>query len=86
MGNKRVQISSDFTSESEQLFERIEDVESKVTKVVQRTEPSVIKSSTTITTKPYTADTKASVENTKTKAEDVTEVKLNKGDYDTSQL
>jgi len=86
MGNKRVQISSNFTSESEQLFERIEDVESKVTKVVDRTEPSVINTSTTITTKPYKTDTNASVENSKTKGDDVTAVKFNKGDYDTSQL
>lgn len=86
MGKKRIQITSNFTSEADQFFERIENEDGKVTKVVDKTEPSVSASSTTITTNPYTAETDGSAENTNTKEGEAKTVKIDKSGYDTSQL
>jgi hypothetical protein len=86
MSQKRIQISSNFTSEADQFFERIEDDKGNVKKVIQNQEPKVTTSSTTITTNPYTAKTDGSPENTRTKEGAATTVKIDKPGYDTSQL
>ena len=86
MGSKRVQITSNFTSEADHLFKRIEEEGGKVTKVVEKTSPSKNTSSTTVTTNPYTAATGASKDNTGTRVSDATAAKIDKGGYDTSQL
>lgn len=86
MGKKRIQITSNLTSEADQFFERIEDDDGKVKKVIEKSEPSVSTSSTTITTNPYTAETDGSSEDTKAKEGEASTVKVDKAGYDTSQL
>ena len=86
MGKKRIQITSDFTSNAEHFYERIERKGRGETKVIEQTEPSTTSRTVTVTTNPYTVETDGSPENTRTKEGEAVTVDLEKKGYDTSQL
>ena len=86
MSKKRIQITSDFTSDAEQFYERVVHPDTGETKVVENCNPKTSSSSVTVTTNPYTFETDGSPEKTKTKKGSSSTVNINKPGYDTSQL
>ena len=67
MSKKRVQITSDITSDASHFYERIEKPGDSEAKVIERNEPKASSHTVTITTNPYTVETDGSSEDTKTK-------------------
>ena len=51
--DKRVHITSNFTSNGEVFYERIEDKDTGEIEVKETTKPSTVTSKTTISTRPY---------------------------------
>jgi hypothetical protein len=86
MSKKRIQITSDITSNAEHFYERVEHPGVGNAKVIENDHPKTSSSTVTITTNPYTVETDGSRENTKTKEGASTTIDLEKKGYDTSQL
>ena len=86
MGEKRIQITSNFTSNADHLQERVHNIDTGKTKVVDNSKPHIRSSSITVTTNPYTVETDGSPEHTVTKEGSATAVDIKKAGYDTSQL
>ena len=87
MSKKRIQITSDITSNAEHFYERIERPGgSGKAKVVEQNEPKTTSRTVTLTTNPYTVETDGTPENTKTKEGEAVTIDLEKKGYDTSQL
>ena len=87
---KRIQISSSFTSDAEHLHEEVRDRNTNKTKIIDRSEPHSTSQKTTITTNPYTvetdgADSKVKSGDAATFDQDPSHVSATVG-YDTSQL
>lgn len=86
MSKKRIQITSDFTSNAEHFYQRVARPGTGDTKVVEQNEPKTLSHKVTVTTNPYTVETDASIENTKTNEGASATVHLEKKGYETSQL
>lgn len=86
MGEKRIQITSNFTSDADRLQERIHNVDTGETKVVDNSKPHISQNKVTVTTNPYIVETDGTTENTTTKTGAAKTVDLKKEGYDTNQL
>jgi hypothetical protein len=82
---KRVQITSDFKTDTDVFYERVEEKNTGEIKIIQNSKPVVGSSSTRITTNPYTVETDGSSK-AETKVGSASSVTINKSGYDTSQL
>jgi hypothetical protein len=86
MSKKRIQITSDFTSNAEHFYERVERPGTNDTKIVEENSPKASRRSVTVTTNPYTVETDGSSEKTNDKEGASVTVDIEKKGYDTSQL
>ena len=82
---KRVQITSNFTSEAEVFYERIEDKKTGEVDYKQNSKPSTVTSKTTITTRPYKYETEIQPK-PKEATEPAVKIAKIKPGYDASEL
>jgi hypothetical protein len=82
---QRMQITSNFTSNADVFYERIEDKKTGEVDVMESNQPSTVSSKTTVTTRPYKFESDI-LPKSDTNNDPASQLAAKKPKYDTSEL